>query len=189
MLIIYHSFVNGRQMWLYCHRADASNADGPVKLTIWPPPAAPTGRRRRRDGPPMRHGSRLLDDDGDGTIERDDDGETGNGGTAVGASPLWEHAEAFRRAAILGLIFDNINDDDGGDCSDIFAAFSDVVRREGRSGHVAGYRTNVLQQANIADHGILLSVRTRRRRRHARGASAVVRSIDGRRVVGDDQRS
>ena len=119
----------------------------------------------------------------------DDDGETGDGGTAVGASPLWEHAEAFRRAAILGLIFDNINDDDGGDCSDIFAAFSDVVRREGRSGHVAGYRTDVLQQANIADHGILLSVRTRRRRRQARGASAVVRSIDGRRVVGDDQRS
>ena len=37
--------------------------------------------------------------------------------TILDASPLWEHTEAFRRAAILGLVFDHsslYNDDDGG---------------------------------------------------------------------------
>ena len=60
MLIIYHSFANGRQMWLYCHRADASNADGPVKLTICghPTPITKSIRAapRRPDGTPAATG-------------------------------------------------------------------------------------------------------------------------------------
>ncbi|KAL3764286.1 hypothetical protein ACHAWU_004098 [Discostella pseudostelligera] len=64
-------------------------------------------------------------------------------------SPLWEHTEAFRRAAILGLIFDELVEDDNNTIgnkskststsSSVAKMFTDIIRVEGKKYmHVRG---------------------------------------------------
>ncbi len=60
-----------------------------------------------------------------GHDDDDDDGAAGGGVNdcrvtmQFKASPLWEHTEAFRRAAILGSPFDDDIDDDSSSPSDV----------------------------------------------------------------------
>jgi len=55
--------------------------------------------------------------------------EDGQDTTIIEASPLWEHTEAFRRAVILGLIFDNDNISNS-DVSDSGSIFSNIIRND-----------------------------------------------------------
>lgn len=85
------------------------------------------------DGPPIlgpgdfgsrpgRQSCNLIDDDR--LSDAVDNGQKMNADDSItNVSPLWEQCEAFRRAAILGLLFDNCNDSDG-----LSQIFSDIHR-------------------------------------------------------------
>lgn len=89
----------------------------------------------------------------------DEDGDK----SIVEASPLWEHTEAFRRAVILGLIFEDNSD------STSNAIFSDIVRYEGNSINVRGGSGEDLAIHAAVETGLLL-------RSSARGGSQSTRS-------------
>lgn len=67
-------------------------------------------------------------------------------------SPLWEHAEAFRRAAILGLIFDESN-------SGVSSIYSNVIRDEGKSHINIDMRGDDLAVAAAVESGLLVPTR------------------------------
>ncbi|KAL7534743.1 hypothetical protein ACHAXR_006055 [Thalassiosira sp. AJA248-18] len=79
--------------------------------------------------------------------------------TIIEASPLWEHTEAFRRAVILGLIFEDSPDDDSILLSNNI--FSDIVRNEGRPINIRGGSEGDLAIAAAVEAGLLLSSSTR----------------------------
>ena len=96
--------------------------DGPLIL-------GPTEMRRNSVAVPAIDGlpedpASLSDDDADRIKGEDeeDDGEPSE------VSPLWEHTEAFRRAVILGLLFEE--DEHGFDNGLCGTLFSDVTRNE-----------------------------------------------------------
>ena len=91
------------------------------------------------------HQSILNDeDDNDRIKEYTDREEDDTERIMIEPSPLWEHTEAFRRAVILGLIFDD--DDDLTSTSSYYTScddsiFSNIIRKEAKSinnNHVRG---------------------------------------------------
>ncbi|KAK1736531.1 phosphatidylinositol-4-phosphate 5-kinase [Skeletonema marinoi] len=81
------------------------------------------------DGPPIL-GPKILNrgtnsSTFNGTSLTNGIGST-DGGQVINASPLWEHTEAFRFAAILGLVFDDASLDDDTKSS----TFSNVIRND-----------------------------------------------------------
>ncbi|KAL3795348.1 hypothetical protein HJC23_009521 [Cyclotella cryptica] len=86
------------------------------------------------DGPPIlgpgqydsKPGHKSLNlIDNDTVSDADNNGQTNADDSISNVSPLWEHCEAFRRAAILGLLFDSCNDSDG------LSQFFSSIHREG----------------------------------------------------------
>ena len=98
-----------------------------------------TGSIGLMDGPPilgptiLKRGTNAsatsLHHVNNGTSLESGDGK--DGGLMLNASPLWEHAEAFRYAAILGLVFDDSSlYDDGDNDEKKSSIFSNVIRND-----------------------------------------------------------
>ncbi len=104
--------------------------NGSIGLMDGPPILGPTIVKRR--GTNHNNSSSTLRNKVNGTtsLTNDDDKDEEEEGRMINVSPLWEHTEAFRYAAILGLVFDdsslyNDNDNDTKSC-----IFSNVVRND-----------------------------------------------------------
>mmetsp|Transcript_29592 Transcript_29592/g.62761 ORF Transcript_29592/g.62761 Transcript_29592/m.62761 type:complete len:714 (+) Transcript_29592:229-2370(+) len=118
--------------------------NGSIGLMDGPPILGPT----RIEQPQSLYKEVPLLDDKDGI---------GDDAKIAEASPLWEHTEAFRRAVILGLIFEDASSDDG--ISNTL--FSDITRNEGTSMDVRGGSDEDFAIAAAVEAGLLLPSSTR----------------------------
>ncbi|KAL7457444.1 hypothetical protein ACHAWC_009025 [Mediolabrus comicus] len=123
------------------------------------------------DGPPIL-GPRILstritalsgNNFQNGTNLTISDEGKGDERTFLDASPLWEHTEAFRRAAILGLVFDHsslYNDgDDDDNTKKSSTLFSNIIRNEQLRG---GSDENDIEMAAAAiEAGLLVPTASR----------------------------
>ena len=116
------------------------------------------------DGPPIL-GPRVMEIEPSSSKQQHDDNRIDGGGddtadqqnTIIEASPLWEHTEAFRRAVILGLVFDEDNYEYVSN-----SIFSDVITIEGKPINVrGGSEDDDLVIAAAVEAGLLLPSSTR----------------------------
>ena len=84
------------------------------------------------DGPPILGPARVtnkVEEIGDREYNMEEKKDIDDDKRIIDASPLWEHTEAFRKAVILGLLFDSSDITSSVDNS----LFSNIVHYEGKS--------------------------------------------------------
>ncbi|KAL9183446.1 hypothetical protein ACHAXT_004302 [Thalassiosira profunda] len=118
---------------------------GSIGLMDGPPILGPAVTLREQPSTGRANEAESPLDDAAGKI----DGDQKDDDRIRAASPLWEHTEAFRRAVVLGLAFDDL-----GDASS--TVFSDIIRTEGKPINVRGGSEDERVLSAAVEAGLLL---------------------------------
>ena len=129
--------------------------NGSIGLMDGPPILGPRVMEIEPSSSKQQHDDNRIDGGEKNNKAGDDTADQQN--IIIEASPLWEHTEAFRRAVILGLVFDEDNYEYVSN-----SIFSDVITIEGKPINVrGGSEDDDLVIAAAVEAGLLLPSSTR----------------------------